>query len=73
MVSASKDKLPVSSGVPLKVDPNAVEGHAAQAAQAGGAKDEASIDLNSLMTATDAMVRDQMSQELVNLVKVRFF
>lgn len=73
MVAAPNDPKPVSSGVPLKVNPDAVEGHSAEASQAGGAKAEASIDLGSLMTTPDAMVREQMSQELVNLVKVSHF
>lgn len=71
MSPAPKDQAPVSGQTNLKVNPDAVEGHAAEAAAVGGAKGEASIDLNSLMTASDAMVREQLSQELVNLVKAR--
>lgn len=77
MVAAPKDPKQVSSGVPLKMDAEAVQtdasSHAAEASKAGGAKDEATIDLNSLMTSPDAMVRESLSQELVNLVKVSFF
>jgi elongation factor 3 len=38
--------------------------------QAGGAKEEAKIDINVLLTNTDKLARDTAATELVNLVKV---
>jgi len=38
--------------------------------QAGGAKEEAKIDINVLLTSTDKLARDTAATELVNLVKL---
>jgi hypothetical protein len=74
MAQAGQLKKNVQVSTPVKIGANQVEdSHAAQAAAVGGAKDEAKIDLAALMTATDAMQRDQAAIELANLVKARFF
>ena len=62
----------VAAPTPVKLSPEQIKGsHAAEAAAVDGAKDEAKIDLGTLLTATDKMQRENMASELVNLVKVR--
>jgi hypothetical protein len=69
--AAPLKNVAASTPVKLPAETMAEDSHAAQAAQVGGAKDEAKIDLHALMTATDALQRDEAAQELANLVKVR--
>lgn len=57
MVAATQPATAVPT--PVKISPEQIKAsHAAQAAEAGGAQDEAQLDIVKLLSATDKLERD---------------